>query len=131
MIRKRKRADLVLPLTSFGDIAFLMIIFFMLASNFMKSANIEIDKPHGVELEQQESPKCSVIIDKDRMIWYEGVQSTANEVKAQLQDQAERDHGYTVHVSVHKELQKKDFMPLIRSISESGAKMILTGEPED
>ena len=130
-IRKRKKPNLVLPLTSMGDIAFLLIIFFMMASNFMKSANIEIDKPHGVELEQQESPKCSVIIDKDRMIWYEGVQSTANEVKAQLQDQAERDHGYTVHVSVHKELQKKDFMPLIRSISESGAKMILTGEPED
>ena len=28
MIRKRRHANLVLPLTSFGDIAFLMIIFF-------------------------------------------------------------------------------------------------------
>jgi len=130
-IRRRKKPNLVLPLTSMGDIAFLLIIFFMLVSNFMKSANIEIERPRGAELEQQESSRCSVVIDKDRTLWFEGVQSTASEIKGVLQDQAERDHEFTVHVSIHRDLQKKDFMPLIQAVSESGAKMILTGEPEE
>ena len=40
-IRRRKKPSLVLPLSSMGDIAFLLIIFFMLASNFMKTGNAE------------------------------------------------------------------------------------------
>jgi len=130
-IRKRKKPDLVLPLSSMGDIAFLLIIFFMLASNFMKTGNVELDKANAPELEQQEAPKCSVMMDKDKAIWYEGAQVTANEVTSFLKDQTEKNHDFLVHVTIHKDLVKKDFMPLIEAISESGAKMILTGEPEE
>ena len=130
-IRKRKKPDLVLPLSSMGDIAFLLIIFFMLASNFMKSGNVELDKPGAPGLEQQEAPKCSVLLDKDKVIWYEGAQSSAAEVQSFLRDQAEKNHDFEVHVSIHKDLLKADYMPLMTAISESGAKMILTGEPEE
>ena len=44
-VRRRKRMDLTLPTSSMGDIAFLLIIFFVLASHFMKTANIEAEKP--------------------------------------------------------------------------------------
>ena len=64
-IRRRKKPSLVLPLSSMGDIAFLLIIFFMLASNFMKTSNVELEKPDAPSLEQQEPPKCSVLLDKD------------------------------------------------------------------
>ena len=130
-IRKRKKPDLVLPLSSMGDIAFLLIIFFMLASNFMKTGNVELEKPDAPALEQQEAAKCSIMMDKDAQIWYEGAQVTANEVTSALKDQVEQNHDFTVHVTIHKDLVKKDFMPLVEAISEAGAKMILTGEPED
>ena len=126
-IRRRKKPSLVLPLSSMGDIAFLLIIFFMLASNFMKTGNVELEKPDAPSLEQQEPPKCSVLLDKDGQIWFEGAQVS----NSALKELAEKDHEYTVHVAIHKDLTKKDFMPLIEAISESGAKMILTGEPEE
>ena len=53
-IRRRKKPSLVLPLSSMGDIAFLLIIFFMLASNFMKTNKVELEKPASPDLEQQE-----------------------------------------------------------------------------
>ena len=130
-IRRRKKPSLVLPLSSMGDIAFLLIIFFMLASNFMKTGNVELEKPDAPSLEQQEPPKCSVLLDKDGQIWFEGTQVSKGEVTSALKELAEKDHEYPVHVAIHKDLTKRDFMPLIEAISESGAKMILTGEPEE
>ena len=131
-IRKRKKPDLVLPLSSMGDIAFLLIIFFMLASNFMKQANVELDQPKAASLEQQEAAKHSVVMDKDGVIWYEGQQlSSASEVTDFLRPLAEADHEMTVHVTIHNTIPHKEFMPLVAAVSESGAKMILTGEPEE
>lgn len=114
-----------------GDIAFLLIIFFMLASNFMKTGNVELDKPEAPALEQQEAAKSSVMMDKDAVIWYDGAQVGAPEITEALKAFAEKDRDFAVHVTVHKDLTRKEFMPLIEAISESGAKMILTGEPED
>jgi biopolymer transport protein ExbD len=130
-IRKRKKPSLVLPLSSMGDIAFLLIIFFMLASNFMKTGNVELEKPLAPQLEQQEASKCSVLMDNEGIIWYEGVQSSKEEITTALKEHTAKNRDFIVHVSIDKELVKKDFMPLIEAISESGAKMVLTGEPED
>ena len=130
-IRKRKKPSLVLPLSSMGDIAFLLIIFFMLASNFMKTANVELDQPKSPSLEQQEAAKQSVTMDKDGVIWYEGRQVDVREVTDCLRPLVENDHELEVHVTIHNTIPHKDFMPLISAVSESGAKMILTGEPEE
>lgn len=130
-IRRRKKPSLVLPLSSMGDIAFLLIIFFMLASNFMKTNKVELERPESPDLEQQEAPKSSVTMDKDGKIWYEGAQVSPHEVTDALKVFVENNHDYQVHVAIDKDLTRKDFMPLIEAISESGAKLILTGEKED
>jgi biopolymer transport protein ExbD len=130
-IRRRKKPNLVLPLSSMGDIAFLLIIFFMLASNFMKTGNVELDKPGSQDLEQQEAPKASVMMDKDAIVWFEGLQVGVNEIEALLKPFAEKDHSFQVHVSIHKDLVRKDYQPLIEAVSSSGVKLVLTGEKED
>jgi biopolymer transport protein ExbD len=130
-IRRRKKPSLVLPLSSMGDIAFLLIIFFMLASNFMKTNKVELEKPLSPDLEQQEPPKSSVVMDKDGRIWYEGAQVKPREVTEALKALAEKNRDLAVHVAIDKALKRRDFMPLIEAISESGAKLILTGEKEN
>ena len=127
-IRRRKKPNLVLPLSSMGDIAFLLIIFFMLASNFMKTGNMEVERAAAPSLEQQEAPKRTVVMDAEGQIWYEGAQV---EVTDALKPLAEADHDTSVQVTIHRTLTRKDFMPLINAISESGAKMVLIGERED
>lgn len=114
-----------------GDIAFLLIIFFMLASNFMKTANVELEEPHSADLEQQEAAKQSVTMDQDGIIWFQGQQVRANEVAELLKPFVEADKTLAVHVSIHSGLSHKDFGPLIQAVSESGARLILTGQPED
>ena len=131
MIRKRKRADLVLPLTSFGDIAFLMIIFFMLASNFMKSANMMLTEARSGGLERQDAAKVSVVLDEDGVLWFEGSVCTPSELVSLLKVRAEDLHDAPVHVRIHATHPRRTFMPVIEAVSEAGMKMVLTGELEE
>ena len=130
-IRRRKKPSLVLPLSSMGDIAFLLIIFFMLASNFMKTANVDLEEARAADLERQEAAKQSVTMDREGVIWFQGQQVGANELADLIKPFVEQDKTLAVHVSIHKSLTHKDFEPLIQAISESGARLILTGQPED
>ena len=130
-IRRRKKPSLVLPLSSMGDIAFLLIIFFMLASNFMKTANVDLEEAHAADLERQEAAKQSVTMDREGVIWFQGQQVGANELADLIKPFVEQDKTLAVHVSIHKSLTHKDFEPLIQAISESGARLILNGQPED
>jgi len=43
--RKRQRRKIAVPVASMGDIAFLLIIFFMVVSNFFKTPKIDADMP--------------------------------------------------------------------------------------
>jgi biopolymer transport protein ExbD len=131
MIRKRKHANLVLPLTSFGDIAFLMIIFFMLVSNFMKKANMEMLPAASSSLDKQDAPKVNVTMDEDGVIWYEGNPCGPQELTALLKLRAEALRDDPIHVSIHKSHPRRTFMPVIEAVSEAGLKMILTGELEE
>ena len=56
MIRRKKRMSLIVPTSSMGDIAFLLIIFFMLASTFMKSGNAQVENASSSAIESQEPP---------------------------------------------------------------------------
>lgn len=114
-----------------GDIAFLLIIFFMLASNFMKTGNLELEKPAAQDLEQQEAAKASIMMDVDANVWYEGQQVAVSEIESLLKPFTEKDREYLVHVSIHKDLLRKDYQPLIEAVSAAGVKLILTGEKED
>ena len=91
-IRRRKKPNLVLPLSSMGDIAFLLIIFFMLASNFMKTGNVDLQRPGAPTLEQQEPAKCSVMVDRDGVVWCDGAQVSAGELASAQGLEARRIH---------------------------------------
>lgn len=123
--------SLVVPTSSMGDIAFLLIIFFMLASTFMKSANVVVESPESSSIESQAAPLVEVIIDADGTVWMGGVQSTVAEVGMACRMQAEELKESPVHLKVDRNLLRKQYMPVIEAISEAGVKMILTGEKSE
>ena len=130
-IRRRKKPSLVLPLSSMGDIAFLLIIFFMLASNFMKQANVEMENAASREIDRQEAPKTSVTMDASGIIWYEGQQCNPAMVADAVRVLAENDKDLKVHVAIDKNITRDKFMPLFEALSETQAKIILIGDKEN
>lgn len=131
MIRRKKRPAMSVPTDSMGDIAFLLIIFFMLASSFMKTANVEAVSPTASDIETKDAPLVNVTVDTNGRIWTQGQEVTKDQLKIILQEQADLLRDHPVHVLVDKSQLREVYMPVIEAISEAGVKMILTGEPED
>lgn len=131
MIRRKKRPAMSVPTDSMGDIAFLLIIFFMLASSFMKTANVEAVSPTASDIETKDAPLVNVTVDKDGRIWTQGQEVSKDQLKIILQEQADLLREHPVHVLVDKSQLREVYMPVIEAVSEAGVKMILTGEPED
>lgn len=123
--------SILLPMASMGDIAFLLIIFFMLASSFMKTTNVVVEDAKSGGLESQEPALVNVVLDADGVIWLQGNPCSAPELTMAMKAQAESLRDHPVHVRIHRSHPRRLFMPVIEAISEGGVKMVLTGELEE
>ena len=134
-IKRRKGNEIIVPTSSMGDIAFLLIIFFMLTSKFMQEAQVEHVLPNSPEVEQIQPQELSLILDEDGVLWVQGeetdIQSMAEIVK-QMQsdlDEAQRKE-VTVVFKVHNELDSRVYEPVIRKLAELDVNVAFAGEKD-
>ena len=127
-IRRRKKPTILLPLSSMGDIAFLLIIFFMLVSSFMKN-NQEFDPATSEDIIDLPTAEISVVLDKDNRLWIQGLEISSSDLAGALEVLVqERRRETEVHVSIHKDLTRTDYMPVMEALSEAGVRFKLTGQ---
>lgn len=60
--RRSRRANVKAPLTSMGDIAFLLIAFFVLASQFTKDVRTSFESPKSRDIDLIEKPPAIYIV---------------------------------------------------------------------
>ena len=130
MIRSKKRTMPYVPVASMGDIAFLLIIFFMLTSNFMKQANIELEQPESPDVEDIEKAYVTVSLDQEGQLWVDGREQEPQVLAAELEVLLRNIDEKRVHVKIDKAIGKEKFMPVLEALSEVGAKMYFIGDLE-
>ena len=127
--RKRRKMPYV-PTTSFGDIAFLLIIFFMVASVFMRESHIEVKEARSTDVERVEPMSVSVILDRQGQLWLQGercpVDALESEVAALVQDRKDK----IVTLKIDKDQVQKDFGDILLHLSGAGVDIVLLGEKE-
>lgn len=125
--RPRRRMPFV-PTASFGDIAFLLIIFFMVASVFMKESNIKIKPAESPDIDKVKSPPISIIMDSEGKVWLQGdayaPDALEPEVSALLRDRSDKQ----VMLKVDRKQQQKDFGKVLMALSNAGAEITLVGD---
>ena len=128
-IRRKKRQSLVIPMTSFGDIAFLLIIFFMVASVFMRESHIKVTPAKSPDVDKAKV-RISVVMDSEGKVWVDGeqcpVDSLESVVAAMLQDRSDK----TVTLKIDKDRLQKEYGSVIKSIADAGSDVVLFGEKE-
>ena len=130
---KKKRRTATVPVASMGDIAFLLIIFFLLLSEFNKDKNLPMELPSSPKVKKMEKPIAArVDIDKDGKIYLDGnkvMDSKDIEVglTAMLKDTISDDQR---HVQFKCDVtQTKDvFEPVLQAIAEAGGIIEAVGE---
>lgn len=120
--RRNVKAIHETQMVSLADIAFLLIFFFMLSSQFMRD-RVQIDLPGSPRSDRTESP-LSVVLDRDAHIHLDGQPlESADALQAQL---ASRLNGRTeaksreVRFRCHRTLTFKDYHTVFEAISAAG-----------
>ncbi len=85
MLKRRKRGMPEVPVASFSDIAFLLIIFFILAAELQQRRyGFSVDLPSGEKSEAQEQKKSTMVSIKDATVALNGTQMPMAELRQQL-----------------------------------------------
>lgn len=129
-VRRRKRMDLTLPTSSMGDIAFLLIIFFVLASHFMKTANIEAEKPTSEAVDTVEDAQVSVVVNAEGKYFVQGVEVSQGEIESAVLQAVGDRRDTQVHLLVDRALTRAAYMPALEALGATGVKVVLEGERE-
>jgi biopolymer transport protein ExbD len=130
--RRRKKPQIMVPVASMGDLAFLLIIFFMVCSNFAKQRPVPATMPTSADVEQLRESQIFVAIDQHGRIYLQGhempdAQAVEWGVAALVKDK-ETDLQRTVNFRCDKDLTRDVYEPVIEAIAKAGALIAAVGE---
>lgn len=128
----RKNFEADVPAMAMGDIAFLLLIFFVILAKAVDDSHVKWTPAIADELESTAGMRASVAIDKDAIMFLNGreIQPTelSDALKAILGDLEPGNR--TVLLKVHNETKAQHFEPAIEAISVAGGDLVHVLDPE-
>ena len=152
MARRSRRARTSVPVAAMGDIAFLLIIFFIITSVFVKDIDKQLELPQSQDIEKFEDklPPVQVIIDKDRRLWVIGGPGSGDKPVAQdvgtVKESVVKDavaaglqavfgdsvEDYEIVFKVDKKVTYKDYYKILNAATAGGGgSMAVSGDQVD
>ncbi len=131
--RRKARTQPTIPVASMGDVAMLLIIFFILCSQFLKG---NIKAPVSLDVvELQERHKVLVEVGPDGTVYLQGrevpnVDAVEWGVKALL-EKSRTDRERTVMFRCDRAVSRKKFEPVLEAISRGGGIVAAYGQKGD
>jgi biopolymer transport protein ExbD len=130
--RNKKKREFAVPTASMGDIAFLLIIFFMVCSKFSQDVAIKLKPPKSPGLLELSAATVTISIDDEGQVWIQDKQISGEEavewgVRGLIKDK-QGAKGRTVMFRCHKEIGKEVFEPVLEAIAKGGGLIAATGE---
>jgi biopolymer transport protein ExbD len=122
--RKQMKADV--PATAMGDIAFNLLIFFVILARAQDDSHLQWQPAEVENLENNRGGRVTVVIDVDGKIYLNGQQKNETELSADIADEL-GDAGAgnrTVMLKVDKNVTAPRFEPVIEAISQAGGELI-------
>ena len=125
-VRRKKRIRAIVPLTSMGDIAFLLIIFFILAS--IPKENVELAHPKADDLGEIEKTGISVVMDEDGKCYFQNESVPVEALVGLLKSYFENpDRNRQVVVEIDRNLPYEVFKDVYAAVSEAGGIVVARG----
>lgn len=128
--RSENKDEIMIPTSAMGDIAFLLIIFFMVASTFVQEANVQLEQAKSEDIENMEPSQVSLSMDKEGVVRIKGQECEVSEIESMIMDLIENQTDKTVMVKIDKNLKQDVFGKVMLALSKAGAEIALIGEKE-
>ena len=129
--RRKRRAAISVPVASMGDIAFLLIIFFMVASHMVRERH-NIKPPRSLDTDKVKETQVTVAIDVLGKIYLQGMEVPSAEdveagVRLLLENRTTREQK-TVIFRCDRGIRRDTFEPVIEAIARAGGLLAAVGE---
>jgi len=126
--RKRRKMNIYVPTAAMGDIAFLLIIFFMLTSKFMQESHVTYKDPESPDVLSLDDTPFSVIVDEKGTIWLQGKEApNADYLKEGLIRLVAGKHNPIVMLKVDQNATSEQFIPVISALGEANVRIAMVG----
>lgn len=130
MRKRRRRVAINVPVASMGDIAFLLIIFFMVCSRFAQEAPLE--PPKSIDAREVTKGQISVSIDAEGLIYFQGrLMPDASAVEWGVRSMVEgktAEQARTVMFRCDRSVSKEKFEPVLEAIAKGGGLIAAIGD---
>jgi biopolymer transport protein ExbD len=129
----RKKLTASVPAFAMGDIAFLLLIFFVILARAQDDSHIQWQPAKLRDVEMAAAPRASVTIDTGFKTYLDGKEIAVTELAAALSNilgnapAGQRN----VFLKVDREAKATTFEPVIAAIGEAGGDLIHILEPEE
>jgi biopolymer transport protein ExbD len=133
--QRKKRRQVAIPTASMGDIAFLLIIFFLVCSEATKDrSDLEITAPTSEHVRKNKEPVAArVSIDQAGVIYFDGAPvDDAKAVEFEVSEVLTRtvsDDQRHVQFTCDATLPKESFEPVLQAIAAAGGIIEAVGTP--
>ena len=131
MKKKIRRIPIAVPIASMGDIAFLLIIFFVICSHFAKDV-VKVDPASSIDAKKLDNYPMVVAINKEGKIYFQGEEiPAADTLTALVQKEVEGRTNpdlRTVVLRCDKAVKKDIFESVIEAIAEGGGRIAAVGD---
>ena len=113
-----------------ADLAFLLVIFFMVTSNFVKEAHVELEEASSPDVEPMKESQLSVTMDKNGDLWLQGKPCPAavleEGIRALILERGDK----VVMLKIDKDIRQEKYGPVFMALSKAGAEIALVGRKE-
>jgi biopolymer transport protein ExbD len=119
---------MAVPTASMGDIAFLLIIFFVLTTNFAREKHVQLKDPSSRDIQTIKEPLVFVSVDKDGRVFLQGRQCSAENLEDNVKSLVARTANKTVKLRVDRDVRQELYGPVFLALSRAGVEIALVGE---
>ena len=118
--RNREEEDASIDMTPMLDIVFIMLIFFIVTTSFVKEAGIQVNKPEANQANKEPSANIFIAIRDTGEVWMDKRQVDVERVAANLERMLAEQPTDLVVIQADKESQHGRVVEVMDQVKEAG-----------
>lgn len=129
--RKERRNIVLLNVTPLIDVVFILLVFFMLTTNFARFRLIGVDAPEDTEVVQDPTAAIVILVKEDGTFEYDGNPAEMDDIQRQVASIISVDPGRPFLVRPERGVSMQDALDVFQNARNAGAYAVSFSRPAD
>lgn len=123
---QRRKLEVAPPYVSMADIAFNLVLFFIIMAKTQDDSHIQWEPAKAAETKPVANSRATIMVDKDNKVYLNGqqvgIRDLSDAVARQLSGVTQENR--TVLLKIHKETLAATFEPIMEAVSQAGGDVV-------